>query len=289
MACTCRNTPIWATLLRPLTARAPLIQPANARLSTRLISSSLPRSSSDPTEPPKRPSVPATSPSKPRSNPKKPPRHNNHRRRLTSPAEPSAAAADSEPGTTGPDKQQPWQAQKAALAEKFPMGWSPPKRLSPDCLAGMRALHAQFPDAYDTPALANLFAVSPEAVRRILKSKWTPRDDAEEEERRQRWTRRGVRVWERYADLGLKVPSKWRREGVGKKKRGDALGGGGGGHRGGDDDGPAAVGVGGFDGTDFAVDGEALDAAARELEGEVEERKALEKVRARRRLSGKII
>ncbi|CAI4217317.1 unnamed protein product [Parascedosporium putredinis] len=137
----------------------------------------------------------------------------------------------------------------------------------------MRALHAQFPDAYDTPALANLFA---------------------EEERRQRWTRRGVRVWERYADLGLKVPSKWRREGVGKKKRGDALGSGGGGggggvggHRGGD--GPAAVGVGGFDGADFAIDGEALDAAAQELEGEVEERKALEKVRARRRLSGKII
>ncbi|KAJ3522579.1 hypothetical protein NM208_g12797 [Fusarium decemcellulare] len=92
-------------------------------------------------------------------------------------------------------------------------GWRPKKRLSPDALAGIRALNAQFPDVYTTAALAQKFEVSPEAIRRILKSKWQPTVE-EEESRQERWFRRGKNVWEHKAALGIKPPQKWRREGV---------------------------------------------------------------------------
>ncbi|KIM97405.1 hypothetical protein OIDMADRAFT_96520, partial [Oidiodendron maius Zn] len=67
-----------------------------------------------------------------------------------------------------------WQIDKQALKEKFPEGWNPRKRLSPDALAGIRALHASMPTAFTTEHLAQRFEVSPEAIRRILKSKWVP-------------------------------------------------------------------------------------------------------------------
>lgn len=106
-----------------------------------------------------------------------------------------------------------WQLQKDALKKKFPEGWRPMKRLSPDAVAGIRALHAQFPEEYTTARLVEKFEISPEAVRRILKSKWQP-SPQEEEERQTRWFRRGKDVWARYAELGMKPPQKWRAEGV---------------------------------------------------------------------------
>ncbi|KAL5089738.1 hypothetical protein Trisim1_005133 [Trichoderma cf. simile WF8] len=112
-----------------------------------------------------------------------------------------------------PRTQEPWQVQKAALKEKFPEGWQPRKRLSPDALAGIRALNAQFPDVYTTDALADKFQVSREAIRRILKSNWRPSVD-EEEDRQQRWFKRGKQVWEQKAALGIKPPQRWRMEGI---------------------------------------------------------------------------
>ena len=118
-----------------------------------------------------------------------------------------------------PPPRLPWQSQKTALEEKFPEGWAPRKRLSPDALAGIRAIHAQFPDQYTVPVLAAKFEISPEAVRRILKSKWRPNEE-EEEDRTRRWYKRGKEVWTRYAELGLKPPRKWRDEGIGKRPKG---------------------------------------------------------------------
>lgn len=112
-----------------------------------------------------------------------------------------------------PPKREPWQIQKETLKEKFPEGWRPRKRLSPDALAGIRALNAQFPDVYTTEALAKKFEVSAEAIRRILKSKWRPSAE-EEEDRQERWFRRGKQVWERQAAFGVKPPKRWRREGI---------------------------------------------------------------------------
>ncbi|GKT47027.1 respiration factor 2 [Colletotrichum spaethianum] len=122
-------------------------------------------------------------------------------------------AGEDDPEGGAKPKREGWQIQKEALKKKFPDGWKPRKRLSPDAIAGIKALHAQFPEEYTLRTLADKFELSPEAVRRILKSKWQASPE-EEEERQERWFRRGVNVWSRYAELGMKPPSKWRREGV---------------------------------------------------------------------------
>ena len=117
------------------------------------------------------------------------------------------------------DQREPWQKQKKALSEKFgPTGWLPRKRLSPDTLEGIRALHAQYPDKFTTPILADQFKVSPEAIRRILKSKWRPKD-VEAERRRRRWEKRGETIWSQMVEMGIKPPKKWRDMGVGKSRK----------------------------------------------------------------------
>jgi hypothetical protein len=123
--------------------------------------------------------------------------------------EPAKHPTFSEP----PPKKEDWQTQKAALKEKFPDGWNPRKRLSPDALAGIRALHQQFPEEYTTEVLAEKFEVSAEAVRRILKSKWEPNPE-EEIERQERWFNRGKQIWATWAELGKKPPERWRKEGI---------------------------------------------------------------------------
>lgn len=101
-------------------------------------------------------------------------------------------------------KKEPWQVQKHALKEKFgDAGWNPRKKLSPDTMEGIRALHEQDPDRWSTPVLADHFKVSPEAIRRILKSKWRP-SEKEMEKRRERWAKRHDRIWDKLAELGLR-------------------------------------------------------------------------------------
>ena len=107
-----------------------------------------------------------------------------------------------------------WQIQKKALTKKFGVfGWQPRKRLSPDALDGIRSLHAHDPEKHSTSALADQFKVSPEAIRRILKSKWRPNED-EEEDRRLRWEKRGQQIWSQMSELGIKPPKKWRAVGA---------------------------------------------------------------------------
>jgi hypothetical protein len=116
-----------------------------------------------------------------------------------------------------PPPREPWQIYKEALQKKFPDGWNPRKRLSPDALAGIRALHAQMPEVYTCTTLAASFQVSPDAIRRILKSKWSP--DAEEEtDRQRRWFNRGKQIYIKHAATGQKPPRKWRDLGIGKGK-----------------------------------------------------------------------
>ncbi|KAI4215778.1 MAG: hypothetical protein LQ351_001765 [Letrouitia transgressa] len=111
-----------------------------------------------------------------------------------------------------------WQTQKAALAAKFKgADWSPRKRLSPDAVDGIRELHAQNPDLYTTPVLAQQFQISPEAVRRILKSRWKPSEE-EQQRRRQRWEKRGQNIWNELAEQGMKPPKKWRIGGARRRR-----------------------------------------------------------------------
>jgi len=65
-------------------------------------------------------------------------------------------------------------AHKAAMKKLFPDGWNPPKKLSREAMEGLRTLHDHDPETFTTTVLANRFKISPEAVRRILKSRWRP-------------------------------------------------------------------------------------------------------------------
>lgn len=108
-----------------------------------------------------------------------------------------------------------WRVQKEALAVKFgDAGWDPSKKLSPDTMNGIRALRASDPAAYTTAKLAEHFEITPEAIRRILRSKWRPSED-EIERRRVAWEQRGIKKWEDMASKGIRPPKKWRELGVG--------------------------------------------------------------------------
>lgn len=96
-----------------------------------------------------------------------------------------------------------WAIQKEALKQKFPQGWAPYKKLSPDAMESIRHLHHVSPDQFTTPVLADEFKVSPEAVRRILKSRWRPSEN-EAERRQQRWESRHEEIWNYKAELGLR-------------------------------------------------------------------------------------
>ncbi|KAJ7204652.1 hypothetical protein GGX14DRAFT_328027, partial [Mycena pura] len=67
-----------------------------------------------------------------------------------------------------------WHAHRKALKEDFPEGWNPPRKLSRDAMDGLRQLNRVDPETFTTPVLAERFRISPEAVRRILKSHWEP-------------------------------------------------------------------------------------------------------------------
>lgn len=117
-----------------------------------------------------------------------------------------------------------WETQKKALKEKFgEQGWMPRKRLSPDALDGIRTLHAQYPETYSTPVLAQHFKVSPEAIRRILKSKWKPNEE-EEEKRKRRWEKRGENIWTEMSKQGIKPPKPWREKGIGRSSESEGRG-----------------------------------------------------------------
>jgi Neugrin len=86
-----------------------------------------------------------------------------------------------------------WAQHRATMKAKFPNGWAPPHKLSRAAMDGLRALHAHDPDTFTTPVLSEKFRISPEAVRRILRSKWQPTKEQHarllQRERRHRYNR----------------------------------------------------------------------------------------------------
>jgi len=83
-----------------------------------------------------------------------------------------------------------------AMKKAFPEGWQPPRKLSRDAMDGLRSLHSYDPETFSTPVLASKFRISPEAVRRILRSKWVPSAErraeqaAKERKDREEWIQR---------------------------------------------------------------------------------------------------
>lgn len=68
---------------------------------------------------------------------------------------------------------------RETMKKQFPEGWKPPHKISREAMEGIRAFHAHDPARFTTPVLADKFKISPEAVRRILKSKWKPTPERE--------------------------------------------------------------------------------------------------------------
>ncbi|KAG5654444.1 hypothetical protein H0H81_002634 [Sphagnurus paluster] len=67
-----------------------------------------------------------------------------------------------------------YRAHRAVMKKEFPEGWAPPRKLSREAMEGVRQMHRFDPEKFTTPVLAEKFRISPEAVRRILKSRWEP-------------------------------------------------------------------------------------------------------------------
>jgi len=124
----------------------------------------------------------------------------------------------SKPRIRSKDQMEPWQIHKDAMKRKFPDGWKPARRLSPEALSGIRALHEKYPEDFTTQVLAQHFKLPAEAIRRILKSKWEPTAE-EDEERRLRWDKRGETIWKNLVEKGVHAPKKWRSMGIGAGPR----------------------------------------------------------------------
>jgi hypothetical protein len=65
-----------------------------------------------------------------------------------------------------------WLAHRYSQRESFPEGWEPPKRVSREALSLIRLLQQSDPTKFTVPVLADRFKISPEAIRRILKSRF---------------------------------------------------------------------------------------------------------------------
>ena len=108
------------------------------------------------------------------------------------------------------EKLEPWKVHKFAIKKKLDgKPWDPLKKLSPDARQGVRQLHEEDPTLWSTPNLAQHFEISPDAIRRILKSKWEPTEE-EKKSQEERWVKRGETIWDRYVELGKKAPRRWR-------------------------------------------------------------------------------
>ncbi|THV04686.1 hypothetical protein K435DRAFT_774252 [Dendrothele bispora CBS 962.96] len=73
-----------------------------------------------------------------------------------------------------------FKAHRTVMQKEFPQGWNPPRKISREAMEGLRQLYHLDKEKFSTPVLAERFKISPEAVRRILKSKWVqPRERRE--------------------------------------------------------------------------------------------------------------
>ena len=99
--------------------------------------------------------------------------------------------------TKGVDRRPEWAKRKEAVKKNIKgERWNPSKKLSKTEMEGVRLIKRHNPDITSSE-LAAQFKVSPEAIRRILKSKWVPTEE-EEERIQERWKRRGQRIRQMY-------------------------------------------------------------------------------------------
>ncbi|GAA5851739.1 hypothetical protein JCM9279_004390 [Rhodotorula babjevae] len=106
-----------------------------------------------------------------------------------------SASTDKDPD---PDRHVPaWRKHQTAMRTKFPAGWSPPKRLSREAMDLVRTLARSDPHQYSVARLAERFKVSPEGIRRILKSNFElPADERVKREAKRKEARARISAGE---------------------------------------------------------------------------------------------
>ncbi|KIM23661.1 hypothetical protein M408DRAFT_332263 [Serendipita vermifera MAFF 305830] len=87
-----------------------------------------------------------------------------------------------------------WGERRAMVKERYPERWNPSKKVSREAMEAIRELHRQDPEKYPSWVLAQRFTISPEAVRRILKSNWKMSEERLEEKVMKQRKRRIERV-----------------------------------------------------------------------------------------------
>jgi hypothetical protein len=86
-----------------------------------------------------------------------------------------------------------WKRDLYARREKFHgVQWNPNRKVSRTTMDDIRKLKSEHPHVTASD-LGKAFGLSPEAVRRILKSRWDP-TEGEQERIQDRWVRRGSRI-----------------------------------------------------------------------------------------------
>jgi hypothetical protein len=95
-------------------------------------------------------------------------------------------------GTLAPDGST-WSEYMRSLREKHGP-WNPTKKISRDAMEGLRLLHKTDPEKFPLQVLAQRFCLSLEAVRRILKSSWTPKLEQREAKLVKERERRAKRI-----------------------------------------------------------------------------------------------
>lgn len=93
-----------------------------------------------------------------------------------------------------PNEAASWAEHRANLKAQYPGRWNPSKKVSREAMDAIRALHNADREQYPLWVLAQRFTISPEAVRRILKSRWRMPEERVEEKRMKERRRRMERV-----------------------------------------------------------------------------------------------
>jgi len=130
-----------------------------------------------------------------------------------------AAASTPRPGAEDEEpKEVPlWLKHKMTVKSKLKgEAWAPYKKVSPDARQAIKLLARTHPE-FNTKRISEIFRMDPEAIRRIIHSKYAPTPE-EQEEAARRWVNRGDQVWQRWMDQGAvmtktyKYKAKLRRE-----------------------------------------------------------------------------
>ncbi|KAK9452959.1 hypothetical protein V1511DRAFT_105347 [Dipodascopsis uninucleata] len=95
-----------------------------------------------------------------------------------------------------------WKRQAYAMQEKLKGAkWEPRKKVSPEGRMALRMFKQEYPEIKSSE-LAKFFGISPESMRRILRSKFQPQSTEELDAIGQRWAKRKEKILDHWESIG---------------------------------------------------------------------------------------